>query len=277
MVSCSACGEQNANKNYFCASCGGRIRPVGRRLEQDVLAVIAKHRRKNRARNVVVAGLILGVLGFFGYGWVKQKIATTVAGQIEAMKPAIVKEAHSKAEEVFSRELPKVMAQAASDATHNLVADLRQVGEQRQREIEEIYENGKREAASRTQQLAATYNNNSTYGALTPMSASASLISSNSTLQDSVNTLRGFPISDAGLGTPVLGASPEMIKMLNTTASAFQITASSATITTQTAIEPGCLGGVTFVPDASGALSLKPADCKDNLTGLTGLNGRPIQ
>src|ERR1039458_255556 len=81
MVSCSACGEQNANKNYFCASCGGRIRPVGRRLEQDVLAVIAKHRRKNRARNVVVAGLILGVLGFFGYGWVKQKIATTVDGQ----------------------------------------------------------------------------------------------------------------------------------------------------------------------------------------------------
>jgi hypothetical protein len=282
MVSCLACGEQNAKKNCFCAGCGRRIRPVGRRLEQDVLTVIAKLRRKNRGRNLTVIGVVLGGLGFFGYGWVKQKIDTAVVSQIEAMKPGIVKEANAKAEELFNRELPKVMAKVANDATHMLAADLRQVGEKEQREIEEIYEDGKQEARTRTQQQLASYEN-SKLGVITPAVLTVgSFVTPSSTLfLDSMNSPRAVAISDSttlGTITPA-GSSAEFLKMLKPPDSGFQITSTSSIVTTQTLYTPSCIGGL--VADASGTLTWKSTDCNDKASalsvGLIGSNGKSIQ
>lgn len=268
MVTCPSCNEENANKNNCCANCGSRIRPVAKRFEQDVLFVLGESRKSRRKGIIVVAGLVIGVLSYFGHSWIQQTIATMVASQVESLKPTIVKEATARAEDMVNREVPIAMSRVVDKASERIAENVRTISDQRSQRVEKIYADAERDARAETKQLASrfqasvgdiqTSRRDSATMVFTPVGVSADSLfpaqnQKNYGLIDVSASISGLPSTET---------NPFTIK-----APSESTTISTSTIT-HTTYTPLCIVGVpayTFDKETGMLRAGKPDDCKDQL------------
>jgi hypothetical protein len=268
MISCSNCQEENPNKNSYCGSCGGRIKPVDRRLREDIRSVIADETKQNRARKYSIAMVALAICGVIGY----QGLREMVANQVSVLKPAIIKEATARAQSLVDSEVPKALARLEQGAAVRIAADVHRISQQRSQQVEAVWADAEREAKEQHQRLAASYPANlGSNQSVTAQNVSwtPNGFSSGALTLPPVQGLAGF----VGIENLALHPSDNLITIRPTTDSLVgNITNTS--IITQTTFRSTCVGGVLmFVTDAAGSPLGTVDDCKNQQPAAGSLTG----
>jgi hypothetical protein len=263
---CPSCNEKNANRNSWCGECGTRIREIPDGLKRDIAFIISENARRKRKRTIAVAGLIISVLGCFGYSWISHMIATTVKAQVEALRPAIAREANVRAEEMLNRELPKTLGIAMNAAAERFVDGAQKISQQKNRRLEIAYADALRDLKAKTQSLAVSYQ--TTVDGATQRTAQSVALArpinggfySDAIVSSTTPSVSGL----FGLGSNYL--SDNVIKS-HTLSDPLLSSITSTSIITQTTYSPACIGNIpTLVVDAAGSHFGKPEDCKNQPT-----------